>query len=257
MREQFSTVVACLCCKSAKDSQLAKNTLLNWFLCLQINSRAPYCPRQDRANPTLASAAQASSKWMEVNLGDSALCRLRVQRNLKLFTTLIRKHRNQPGTSFGIVPGLPISSYWRPVDRNWVSLHATFLQNKLPSSDLTFRSDVGIPCRASQRKSFLQVAELEAKRNINRPPASFDQHKLWGCLLVKRCRFSRLLAVSFVSPLAFRDSSRDFPQLPKPRNVSRENSRNDGRNSTVWCFKGQREKTDEKVDDAITCSVKN
>lgn len=185
------------------------------------------------------------------------LCADRVQQNGKLFTTLIRKHRNPLETSFGIVPGLPISSYWRPVDRSWVFLHATFLQNKLPSSDLTFRSDVGVPSRASQRKSFLQVAELEAKRNINRPPASFDQHNLWGCLLVEWCRFSRLLAVSFVSPLAFRDSSRDFPQRPKPRNVSRENSRNDGRNSSVWCFEGQREKTDVKGDDAVKCSVKN
>lgn len=130
------------------------------------------------ANPTLASAAQASSKWMEVNLGDSALRTLQVQQNKKLFTTLIHKPQNRPGTSFGIVPGLPISPYWPPVDKNWVSLHATFLQNKLPTSEPSFRSDVGIPCRASQRKTFLQVAKLQAKRNINRPLAILKQIKL-------------------------------------------------------------------------------
>lgn len=140
-----------LTCKYPKGytKQVSQCFRAGWQIVIHLASQ-----QTGSANPTLASAAQASSKWMEVNLGDSALRKLKVQQNEKLFTTLIHKHQNQLGTSFGIVPGLPISSYWLPVDKNWVSLHATFLQNKLPTSELTFRSDVGIPCRASQRKTF-------------------------------------------------------------------------------------------------------
>lgn len=94
-----------------------------------------------RANLTLASAAQASHKWMEVKLGDSAT-RTVSNYHKKWLTSLIRRRQSQPETGFGISPGLPISSCWRLVDKTRVSLSATFLQNQLPTTDFTLCSEV-------------------------------------------------------------------------------------------------------------------
>lgn len=101
-----------------------------------------------RANLTLASAAQASSKWMEVKFGHQAT-QTNTTFTKKWFTTRIRRHQSRPGTGFGTAPGLPISSCWRPVDKTWVFLSATFLQNQLPTTDLTFCSEVGSALKLS------------------------------------------------------------------------------------------------------------
>lgn len=96
----------------------------------------------------------------------------------------------------------------------------------------------------ASEKLFCKVAELEAKRNINRPLAILKQIKLYGCFLVKWFRSLVFWMVGLcLHLLSDRDGSWDFPQLPKCRNVSRENSRNDEtRNSSVCCFQMQREK---------------
>ena len=131
-----------------------------------------------RANLTLASAAQASSKWMEVKLGDQAT---EARANLtggsggwKWLTTRIRRLRSPPGTGSGSAPGLPISSCWPPVGKTRVSLSATFLQHQPLDRRLHFLRTPSWVLRARPEFNFPPSCRSEAARR-ERVPSTAGQ----------------------------------------------------------------------------------
>lgn len=150
----------------------------------------------------------------------------------KRVTTRIRRRLSPPGTGSGTAPGLPISPCWPPVDKTRVSLSATFLQNRPPTTDCTFCAHRG--GSLEPQPNFAQVRKIVAESNISRPSEKFVCWEVASFfrLLAEYCRIT-VCCVHVVLDLHVARSSslfafrhlRDFTPLATRRQVSREDKR--------------------------------
>lgn len=140
--------------------------------------------------------------------------RIRKVYRKKWFTTRIHRHRSRPGTGFGTAPALPISSCWPPVDKTSVFLSATFLQNQLPTTVLTFCSEAALqsnfPKVTKRRWHMKCLSPLERRVNLE-VTGLFLREMLQN----HRQQLARFWAFTLFVPMsaALSDSSRDFNPL--------------------------------------------
>lgn len=178
---------------------------------------------------------------------------------------------NPLGTGSGTAPGLPIWSYWLPGDKTWASLHATFPQNRVPTTDLTFCSGAGAPLRSaprreSLRKTFPLLTNEELRRNSRRRRRTWGEIEWKGCTgwfhLVKwsensaECPFLSPQSNLFFSPLSFRQLPRFHPacKFQMPRGLARQLGTSD-RNWKPCCLHGPRAKEADVQKRAESVSV--